>query len=343
MGDRVMVTSVGSCQAVSRTWLWKSKIEISCFVAPVLCIFCSSSDASPNGWLWFAPSSLICPYHVKRVIQQLSQKNPNSCRCLKQSSLVNGEPTTRRRPSRLTRQRKGFKKIVLDTCSSVEEARETVDEIFRALVKASVQYKLAKENLSNMGKLTTEQKKARANERRDEQQAQDRALREELCLNINSDFFDQYVLCIRGNDNIKTMKVRIVQQVFPQLVGNTAGAEKKIKDLTLYKNDVINPCDQPSHKKAVLADSWMDLDWRQTMSWGLLENCEFDVGEAAPSGSSKSFHPDSSFKRCSSSGISLVVKTRLKMERRGVPAIIFWTNGLYQSKIWNVKRRRVQM
>ena len=149
----------------------------------------------------------------------------------------------------------GFKKIVLDTCSSVEEARVTVDEIFRALVKASVQYKLAKENLSNMGKLTTEQKKARANERRDEQQAQDRALREELCLNINSDFFDQYVLCIHGNDNIKTMKVRIVQQVFPQLVGNTAGAEKKIKDLTLYKNDVINPCDQPSHKKAVLADS----------------------------------------------------------------------------------------
>ena len=123
MGDRVMVR-VGSCQAVSRTWLWKSKIAISCFVAPVLCFFCSSSDASPNGWLWFAPSSLICPYHVKRVIQQLSQKNPNSC--LKQSSLVNGEPapsgsseapspslTTRRRLSRLTQQRKVSKRLSL--------------------------------------------------------------------------------------------------------------------------------------------------------------------------------------------------------------------------------------
>lgn len=111
-----------------------------------------------------------------------------------------------------------------------------------------------------MGKLTPEQKKARAKERRDEQQAQDRAaLREaELCLNINGNFFEQNVLGIRGNDNTKTMKVRIAQHVFPQLVGNTAGTKKKIKDLTLYKNDGIIPCDQPSHKKAVLAWIWTE-------------------------------------------------------------------------------------
>ena len=42
------------------------------------------------------------------------------------------------------------------------------------------------------------------------------------------DFFENNVMNIRGADNIKTLKVRIVPEVFPHLVGNTAGTKKKM-------------------------------------------------------------------------------------------------------------------
>lgn len=108
------------------------------------------------------------------------------------------------------------------------EARETVGPGIRPIQVGQgepVQY----------GEAHDRAEESTCQERRDEQQAQDRASREaELRLNTNGDFFEQYVLGIRGNDNIKTMKVRIVQQVFPQL--GTLRAQRRRLDLTLYKN-----------------------------------------------------------------------------------------------------------
>ena len=63
---------------------------------------------------------------------------------------------------------------------------EVVNETFKELLKAYIQHKLAKENLTKMGKLTPEQKKALEKQRCEEKQAQSQAVRDALMpLSVN--------------------------------------------------------------------------------------------------------------------------------------------------------------